>query len=321
MKPTSNRLALIRGFIFAAGYIFLFASSLFYPAEDLLAEDRPVIQVNFEFVGVNENDLSKEDRAAIKLKAENLVCEVAEKSWGFLDWSNESQGNASTAKWNISFKVEFSELANEPHDPIPVTKVTLRHTGLVAGLENEFHQIEENYTIYKPGYLIPFDDPVTLGGDITKKLDEQLSVLFKKEEVKSYIKDIPIVERIIAEKGIKRYLIPLQRSDLRTKENSILKVQFKISDHESGLLYLDMHRTVSEEGQYTGYVKSRVKDLDIHPMNIETDPPLYWDDDLSTMIDSATEIKVYMEEYKAGLASVPVVDGIATEPDAGGEPR
>ena len=314
MRPNSGILALVRVCVFAAGYTFLFAFPLFFSAADLRADDSPGIQVNFNFEGLAFSGLSEEDRETIKSEAEIMVCDVAERSWGFLVWSNKSPTIENAATWNITFNVELRQITSDSGGSITGTIGTLSHTGRLAGREFTFDQTDEEETIYPMGRLIPFDDLIALGEDITKQLDKQLKILFQRPEVKTYVKNIPLVERIIADVENERFLVPLKTSDLRTEDNSILRVKFKSAENKRGSFDLETSEEVSEEGQYTGYVRSRVMDLRLSPISIDT--PTWWDDQLLSVIDSASEVKVYMETYNASLAPGSIaVDGIVSDPE------
>jgi hypothetical protein len=91
-------------------------------------------------------------------------------------------------------------------------------------------------------------------------------------------------------------------------------VKFRSSDNKSGSLDLETAEEVSEEGQYTGYVVGLVRALRLSPIIIPT--PTWWDDQLLAVIDSASEVKVYMETYNASpVPGSVVVDGIVSDPD------
>ena len=314
MRPNTGVLALGRVCVFAAGYIFLFASPLIFSAADLRAEGRPGIQVNFDFEGLALIALSEDDRKTIKSEAEIMVSDLAERDWGFLDWSNEPSTIANAATWNITFKVEVRQITSDSGGLISGTIGTLSHTGRLAASEFTFDQLDEDETIYPLGRLIPFDDRVALGTDLTRQLDKQLKILFQRLEVRTYILNIPLVERVIADAENERFLVPLKTSDLRTDDNSILRVKFKDSNNRPSRLDLETFESVPEEGQYEGFVVAWVTNLRLHEVNIDT--PTEWDDKLLPIINTATDVKVYMKEYFPSLTPGSVaVDGIVSDPE------
>lgn len=316
MKPGTGILALERMCILAAGCILLFASPLFFSSADLRAEDRPGIQVNFNFEGLALIALSDNDRKTIKSAAEIMVCDVAERDWGFLNWSNDPSTNANAATWNITFKVEARQITSDSGALITGTIGTLSHAGRLEAREFPFDQLEDDETIYPLGRLIPFDDRVALGNDITKQLGQQLKTLFQRSEVKTFILNIPLVERVIADAEKERFVVPLKTSDLRTDVNSVLRVKFRDSNNRPGRLELETSESVTEEGQYEGYVVAWVTNLRLHGPDVrDIATPTPWNEKLLPVINTATDVKVYMKEYFPSLAPGSViVDGIESDP-------
>ena len=305
---------LMRTGVFAAALTFIYPLSLFFPGACLWAEERPVIKVDFRFEGSLFERIPVEDRAAIEVRAENKLCDLAERRWGFLDWSNDTSTAATSAEWIATIKVETRQITNDSGGLSMGTIAALSHTGLLASHLFAFQQTEENETIYPIGRLIPFTDATALGDDITSQLDLQLQSLLESLEVKSYLKKIPIVERIIADVDKTRLVVPVRKSDLRTDEDSILRVNFKDSNNQPGRLDLETSETVMEEGQYEGFVVAWVTGLRLHEVNFATPTP--WDDKLLPVINTATDVKVYMNSYNPSLAPVTVsAGGLITEPE------
>jgi len=311
MKLTNKIPVDTRSSFFAITCICLITLALVFPASSIWAEDRPTIQVNFDFEGQLFDRIPAEDRAIIKARAEEKVCEIAEESWGFLDWSNVQPRMANTAVWNVKLKVEIKRITNDAGNQISATIATLSHSGQLAAETFQFRQATEYEAIYPIGRMIPFTDPIALAEDVSSQLDKQLDTLLLDDKVKIFLQHIPIVERVIADAEMTRIVVPLKTSDLRTDVDSILRVKFKISDNWGDWLDLETANEVSEEGQYTGYVVGELIKERLSGVDISTPTP--WDDQLSAVFDSASEIKVYMEEYNASL--VPNVDGIVTDPE------
>jgi len=300
--------------ISAAASVFLFAIPVLFPDAYLQAEERPRVQVNFQFEGRLFDRITTENRALIKSRAEEKVCELAEARWGFLNWSNELIPEQSTATWNITLAVEARQIPTDSGGTTLATIATLRHSGQVVSEQFTFPQTEENETIYPLGRTIPFTDSQALGDDVSTQIGNQLVNLLESSDVWFFLESIPIVERVIADADETRIFVPLKNSDLRTDVDSILRVKFKSSDNQSGSLDLETTEEVSEEGEYTGYIRSRVMDLRLSPVTIVT--PTWWDPQLLAIIGSASEVKVYMEIYNANLAPGSVaVDGIVSDPE------
>jgi len=288
--------------------------AVLFPATGLRAEERPVIRVGLKFEGGLSGLISPESREVIKARAENRLCELAEKRWGFLDWSNDPAVETS-AEWEITFNVETRQITNDTGGLSKGTIASLGHTGVLASHPFPFRQTEDNETIYPIGRLIPFNDPAALGDDIDSQLDRQLTSLLESQEVKLFLKKIPIVERIIADADNTRLVVPVKTNDLRTDEDSILRVDFRDSNNRPGRLDLETTESVMDDGQYKGYVVAWVTDLRLHQVSIATPTP--WDDKLLPVINSATDVKVYMNVYNPSLTPAPVsADGIVTDPGA-----
>jgi hypothetical protein len=303
-----------RAGVFAAALTFIYSLSLLFPDAYLRAEERPVIKVDFRFEGDLFGRIPEEKRTAIEVKAENELCDLAERRWGFLDWTNDPSTAATSAEWIVTIKIETLDVTNNTGGLSEATIVTLSHTGLLASHVSPFHQTEENETIYPIGSLIPVTDPKALGDDITSQLDQQLPSLLESLEVESYLKKIPIVERIIAAADNSRLVVPLRKSYLRTEEDSVLWVKFKDSNNQPSRLDLETFESVAEEGQYEGYVVAWVKDLRLHQVNIDT--PTDWDIKLLPVINTATDVKVYMNEYYPSLAPGSVsINGVVNNPE------
>lgn len=314
MKPTSEIPTHERMRAVATG-IILFALTLFFPFTQIRAEDRPIIQVNFEFEGDLFQRLSAENRTAIESSVEDMVCELAEKRWGFLDWSNGLPPSTKVAEWNIKFKVEIRQITNDSGGTSPGTIGTLEHSGQLDTDKFIFDQTEENEIIYPLGRLIPFNHPSALRSDLSAQLEKQLGSLFESLQVEIYLRNIPIVERVIADAEIKRLVVPVKISELRTDVDSILRVLFIEPNNDHGRLDLETSGAVSIEGQNKGYVVAWVKELR-HSSVILTSPSWGYEQ-LLPVIDGWREVKVYMYSYNPSLAGTK--DGVSTDPDQGGE--
>ena len=314
MRLTNKIPAHMRMTVFTAASIFLFALPVFFPGAYLQAEERPRVQVNFQFEGQLFDRITTENRALIKSRTEEMVCELAEARWGFLDWSNELTPEQSAVVWNITLSVEARRIPTDSGGTTLATIATLRHSGQVFAVPFSFPQTEENETIYPLGRTIPFTDSQALGDDVSTQIGNQLVNLLESSQVWEFLESIPIVERVIADADESHIFVPLRNSDLRTDVDSILRVKFKSSDNQLGSLDLETSEEVSEEGQYAGYVRSRVMDLRLSPITIAT--PTWWDPQLLAIISSASEVKVYMETYNANLAPGSVaIDGVVSDPE------
>jgi len=302
--------------VFVSICICLFILCMVFPAPNLHAEERPSIWVNFEFEGQLFERIPMENREVIKAGAEEKVCELAEERWGFLDWTNEQASAESAAAWKVKLKVEIRQITNDAGNQIPATIATLSHTGDLGADPISFRQTSMNETIYPIGRMIPFTDPAALEQDIGSQLDIQLDTLLVSDRVKIFLQSIPIAESVIADSEKARLVVPLKTRDLRTDVDSKLRVKFKRPDNWSGWLELETAKEVSEEGQHTGYVIGELVKVRIDPFNFPTPTP--WNDHLTTVVGSASEIKVYMEEYNASLGAESDVGGIASEPDMEG---
>ncbi len=302
--------------VFVSTCICLFILCMVFSAPNLHAEERPSIWVNFEFEGQLFERIPLENREVIKAGAEEKVCELAEERWGFLDWTNEQASAESAAAWKVKLKVEIRQITNDAGNQIPATIATLSHTGDLGADPVSFRQTPMNETIYPIGRMIPFTDPAALEQDIGSQLDIQLDTLLVSDRVKIFLQSIPIAESVIADSEKARLVVPLKTRDLRTDVDSKLRVKFKRPDNWSGWLELETAKEVSEEGQHTGYVIGELVKVRIDPFNFPTPTP--WNDNLTTVVGSASEIKVYMEEYNASLGAESDVGGIASEPDMEG---
>jgi hypothetical protein len=193
MKLINKLLRHTRTKVFTATCICFFIISLVFSASHLRAEDRPTIQVNFEFEGQLFERIPEEKRAIIKAMAEEKVCELAEERWGFLGWSNGQAPEGHTVEWNVNLKVEIRQITNDAGNLTPATIATLSHSGQIAANPFPFQQTEENETIYPISRPIPFTDPDALGDDVSSQLDKQLATLLESTKVKTFLENIPIV--------------------------------------------------------------------------------------------------------------------------------
>ncbi len=167
--------------------MFLFAIPVLFPGAYLQAEERPRVQVNFQFEGRLFDRITTENRALIKSRAEEKVCELAEARWGFLDWSNELTSAQSAAVWNITLSVEDRQIPTDSGGTTLATIATLRHSGQIVSDQFSFQQTEENETIYPLGRTIPFTDPQALGDDVSTQIGNQLVNLLESLEVWGFL--------------------------------------------------------------------------------------------------------------------------------------
>lgn len=277
------------------------------------ADDRPVIGVKFSINGEESIDIDPESLKDIQENVENLISTRAEKRWGFLNWTRSSPATQEAAQWLVTLKVEEIPVTTDNGGTTTGYIGTLQHSGQLGAETLEFDQTEENETIYPIGSYIPFKEATPLGSDLSRQLDKQLETLFQSMEVEGYLRQIPIVDEVIADAANSRVLVPIKMQDLQTGGDSVLAVIF-LHDNNRGQLDLETAGEVSEEGQHNGYVIGRVKDLKLFPITIDT--PTWWDDKLFAVIDSAEEVKVYMLSYSPSLSGGLNADnGLISEPD------
>lgn len=273
------------------------------------ADDRPVIEVKFTIEGAIFN---QQINAAIQPEIEEMISTRAEKTLGYLNWMPSSPDTQETAQWHVTLKVEKVPVTTDDGSTTSGFIGTLKHRGLLADEEVPFDQTEENETIYPLGRPIPAQEQTILVDDISMQLDKQLETLFKSPQVKGFLRNIPIVDEVIADNDL--VLVPVRKRDLRTEADSVLAVEFKHNE-KSGRLDLETTDEVTEEGQYEGYVIARVMDLRLVPVTIVT--PTYWDEKLSPIIDTAKEVKVFMLSYSPSLSGgLDAENGIVSEPDS-----
>ena len=286
-----------------AALLLLFAPAL------AAADDRPIIEVMFSIEGAIFNE---EINAAIQPEIEQMISTRAEKTLGYLNWTPGSADTQETAQWHVLLKVEKVPVTTDDGGTTSGFIGTLGHHGLLGDKKWAFEQIEDKETIYPLGRPIPAQEGTLLVNDISGQLDKQLETLFKSPQVKDFLRNIPIVDQVIADNEL--VLVPVRKRDLRTEADSVLAVKFKHNE-KSGRLDLETTDEVTEEGQYEGYVIARVMDLRLVPVTIAT--PTYWDDKLSPIIDSAEDVKVFMLSYSPSLSGgLDAENGVVSEPDS-----
>lgn len=279
----------------------------------LLADDRPVIEVKFSIEGDEFDGLNQQSREAIQIKVEDQISTLAERRWGFLDWSRSSSSVPEAAQWNVTLKVDKIPITTDSGDTTAGFIGTLQHSGKLGARVLDFDQIPENETIYPIGSFIPFQNATDLENDISRQLDKQLEPLFQSPQVEAYMKQIPIIDRVIADAAHSRVLVPVKMHDLRTGGDSVLAVVF-LHDNNRGQLNLETAGEVPEDGLHKGYVIGRVQDLRLFPITIDT--PTWWDDKLFPVITSAVEVKVFMLSYSPSLSGGwETENGLISEPD------
>lgn len=273
------------------------------------ADGRPIIEVKFSIEGAIFNE---EINKAIQPDIEQMISTRAEESLGYLNWMPGSPATQETAQWHVTLRVEKVPVTTDEGGTTSGFIGTLKHQGVLAEREVAFDQTEDNETIYPLGRRIPAQERVILTDEITAHLDKQFETLFKSQQVKAYLRNIPIVDKVIADNEL--VLVPVRKRDLRTEVDSVLAVEFKHGGRD-GRLDLETTDEVTEEGQYEGYVIARVMDLRLVPVTIVT--PTYWDEKLSPIIDSAEEVKVFMLSYSPSLSGgLDADNGVISEPDS-----
>jgi len=314
MQATGNLSVPARRRVLAA-WIVLLGFCLYFPSAPVRAEDRPIIQVSFQFEGALAQRIPADKRAAIAAKVENTVSRLAENRWGFLHWTNSLPPPASAAKWTLTLEIQTRQITNHAGGTSTGSIATLRHAGQLGSDKVLFEQTEGKETIYPLGRLIPFHDPVALVDDIETQLDEQLGSLFESLPVKTFLKSIPIVERVIVDASNSRLVVPLKISDLRSDVDSMLRVSFVDANNRPSRLDLETAAQVPEEGNHKGYVVGWVKEQRLFTAVIST--PTWWDPQLISVIDTARDVKVYMISYSPSLTGSMVTDeGVVSEPDS-----
>lgn len=314
MKPDSKTSAQRRVSVVTPSIVLLILF-LLVPVAPIRAEDRPLIHVSFQFNGGMLELIPKNQRDAIQLKVEERICEQAEKRWGFLNWSNNPPTPATTdvAKWKVTFSVEVKQLEGSPLSTVG----TLKHSGQFESMQYPFELTPDQDTIYPIERSIPTGNPTALGNDLIRSLDTQLRDLLEDPRVAKFLNKIPIAEKVIADTDIRKIVVPIKVSDLRTGLDSTLRVSFKEQD-EAGLLDLKTRQEVLIESQNKGYVVGWVTALQ-HD-SIEISDPAWGYEKLSPVISSWKEVKVYMLEYDSKLTGCPVTsDALDLDPFDCGE--
>lgn len=315
VKLTSNRLEKVRKTVRASTSIIAVAFFLFFPAEGLQAEEPPIVKVNFQLEGKAFRRMSTNDIETIKLAAENKLCELNRVDWGFLNWSN-SKVTRSDAEWNIVLKALEKPTTTISGEPTTGIIATLNHSGALASNQYPFKQTEEMETIYPLGQTPPIRYVETFKSDINSWLGKQLEVLLKDSSVKIFLENIPIVNKVIADKANTRYVIPIKSLDLHTSVNSLLRVQFKNSNNVDHFKVQTAWTVDEADQQYGGYIKGKVTDTSIQHLSIVT--PTEWSPELSTVIETATEVLVYMEIFNPSISALTVdTEGVVEEPEQG----
>ena len=278
----------------------------------LAAADRQIIHVQFSIDGQEFENLPSAGRAQIEAEVANKFSTAAENRWGFIDWSPGLSPPADAFEWKIKLRVEVRNVG--PGGASTGYIVTLEHSGVLGDKITRFSQTEENETIYGLGSIIPFQNSDDLGEDISKQLDQQLGILLQSDDVKAFLQTIPIVNEVIADSAGTRIVVPVNIQDLRSKQDSVIDVVFIAANSQIGHLTMKTAAEVMDGGQYHGYVIGRVTELLLFPVDIST--PTWWDPQLSTVIDSASDVRVYMISYSPSLAGSAATDGdVVLDPD------
>lgn len=307
------------GMSFAISLILVF---LFLPS-GVAAAERQTIHVHFGIEGEEFDNLPTEGRSRIKADVAEKFSTAAEKRWGFIDWSPGPPSSADDPapppsaddlEWKITLRLQSRNLSSETGGTSTGFVVSLEHSGFMANRMFPFAQSESNETLYPLGSIIPFQNATDLGDDISRQLDRQIGVLLQSQDVQDFLKQVPIVNEVIADNTDTRIVIPVKIRDLRSKQDSVLDIEFIAANSQIGHLTVKTAAEVLDGGQYHGYVIGRVTDLLLFPIDIAT--PTWWDPQLFTVINSASDFKVYMISYSPSLAGDSATDGdVVLDPD------
>ncbi len=280
---------------------------------DLSAAERQKIKVYFSIEGDKFNGLPVSERERIETEVAEKFSTAAERQWGFIDWSPGPPSSTDAFEWEITLKLHTRDVTSDGGGVSTGYIVTLEHAGKLAGKEFSITQTEGNKTVYSLGSIVEFQEAEALGEDILLQLDRQLGILLKSDDTKAFLQNIPIVDEVIAEET--RIVVPVSIRDLRSKEDSVLDVKFVANNSQTGHLTMQTAAEVKDGGQYDGYVIGFVTALKVFPLIIAT--PLWQPTkELSEVINSASDVKVYMVTYSPSLAGNTATDGdVVLEPD------
>ena len=282
----------------------------------LAAPNRAAIRVVFRFETPTFSDLEEADLALVAERATTILSARANRRWGFLDWGSDPD-SAPVADWIIVIEEEVLTVTDESGDVFADSVIRLEHFGVIGDRTFDFDQTEDRQTLYSWGQPKPVQDSAVLADDIADRLDTQLGDLIESIEVEKFMGKIPLGKTVIADAENKRLVVPLKIKDLQTEPDSVLGVVFFELAEQKGYLELETAAVVTEEGAHKGYVVGRI--MDVVFVGITIPPRIWWDPQVADLISNASDVRVFMFEYKPNLAGTCATEeGVVLDPDACG---
>lgn len=271
----------------------------------------PVVHVQYQLED-STNQLHVAADTEVQQRATASVCERAARRWPFLQWSATSP-TPPAATWTVRVKVVPMEIRDGQGNPYQGAEVRLQHVVGVGGTQRVLSlspDLEVLYDVYstQPGPA----DRTTMVADLERALGRQLLLLLESRETVSFVRQIPLGSRILADQGQQRLLVLLDIRTLQAEPQTQLEAKLSTPGHPPCTMNLEIAREVLEESDLDGCVQARI--IWCNALEVET-VPTWWDPDLPDLLGGTEKVQVFMRDYHPGFfetaADTGIVDSVS----------
>jgi len=303
--------------------MFLLVAICIVPGNEVHAASKPKIQVNFKYVvGKTIKGERRRERKVDRLcpsttereEIEKEFIALAEKDFGYLDWSNSSTNEDYEKEWNIIFKIDF-RLKSKTGREKAVSGILAQTLGEYSTKPNPDDEVDDHCRIEDPEFADPrvrkvyfFTDmykggrgpPYNLDGEFRLNIIDEIKKQYTQfkglDMLKDNLKEIPLSKDVFVPPGTTAIVVPIALESLRAGNGTFLEVRINYPGDPNATMKLRTHGTWGEYDYVRGYFVESV----IYGVDLEN-PSGGWHPGITDVFKKARKKAVHMFIYQPTL--------------------
>lgn len=268
-------------------------------------EHTPTVKVSFEIPASVFPDYDSQVRESIITEINSDLAEKCSTYFSFLHWTTISQiSSVSDYDYRLILKLTVSLLQNG------LTNFDLEYIGKIDTNYFEIYRFLKPYRLYNYYEDIPVQQPAKLKEDIMTAMEKQfIEDEFRLKLHENFLKVIPISQNALADSEKQRLILPIEWSDLKATEESVLRVEFE-SDQIRGIIKMNPEVPITTDS-LKGQSQCVIIFFSYEPINVST-----WHNEIAKRLSRShlNYLNVYMIKYDRDI-NPGTYNAIVTDPD------